>query len=642
MNHHPQDLAQRGSHELTTPTPIGNLAQGSMFWQPDYLQPSAWLEHLPALFWLVEAVKPSQCLTLGVHQGAAHFAVCQAVSRLRLDARCYGVQPREGLEEAAAADFQAVRDYHARHYSGVSRLMDTTPQAALSQFAQGSLDLVVVNLPPETANIASLVDLALTRLSPRGVIVLPHIERREPGARLHEAFDRLAQQHPGFAFVHGDGMGVVAVGSTPSSTLQTLLDAAEAPGSRQVLRDVFQRLGRSCADAVESQQARQRAEQLAREVETLGQAHERRAEELEALREQLSEQGRHHARELGQQEARVEMLQELRDELQAELRELQARGPAFVNSEREPADTSHQQAALAEQLQAVEQERDEAKASLEARFKELAQLTRMLEEQRTQAEQASQAAEQHQAELAKVRQALEEERAARQAAASQQQAAEARLAELEQQLAEARAQAQHAEEADALRERLAAAEASLQARFAELATLTEMLEESEQAREALETRVQTLENERDALPADTEPFDAPEASASETAQTTETGEQAEPADDETTPAITPPGAIYRQDPERLKQDIDLLQQSEWFDAEWYLKRYPDIAEHPRFSQEPLVHYLMHGGFEGRNPGPEFDSAFYLKRYNDVRERGTNPLVHYLRYGQHEQRQVSAE
>nr|WP_298249120.1 class I SAM-dependent methyltransferase [uncultured Halomonas sp.] len=629
MNHHSQEVAQRGSQAVTAPSSIGQLAQGSMFWQPDYPQPSAWLEHLPALFWLVEAVQPSQCLTLGVHQGAAHFAVCQAVSRLRLDARCYGVQPHAELSDAAAADFQAVRDYHARHYSGVSRLMDVTPEAALEQFAPNSLDLVVFNLPAETSSIASLVELAVSRLSKRGVLVLPGIERREPGARLHRVFERLAEQYPAFAFVHGDGMGVVAVGEAPSQTLNSMLEAGETTGSRQVLRDVFQRLGRSCADAVESQQARQRAEQLAREVEQLEQAHERRAEELGGLRHQLSEQGKDHARQLGQKEARVEMLEEIRDELRIELRELLARDTAGDN-DGTSAEAEQLQAAQQE-LQAAQQERDDAQGSLEARFSELAQLTRMLEEQRTQGEQA-------QAERDTAREECE---AARQQLAQAQQERETAHAELKRLKAEledanrarqleSQAQSQHEEELAALRGQLAEAKESLEQRFAELATLTEMLEEGEQATGAPgvpEVRASQIDEVNEV-----EEPEAPEGEALGAE-----GDEREDDLDEHHPEEAPD-----EDLRRLEQDIELLEQSKLFDAGWYLERYPDIAQHKRFSREPLAHYLMYGGFEGRDPGPDFDSHFYLQRYADVRDKGANPLVHYLRHGQQEQRRVRDE
>ncbi len=81
-------------------------------------------------------------------------------------------------------------------------------------------------------------------------------------------------------------------------------------------------------------------------------------------------------------------------------------------------------------------------------------------------------------------------------------------------------------------------------------------------------------------------------------------------------------------------DADLLKRSEWFDAKWYLSRYPDVAEN---GADPVEHYLSFGGMEGRNPGPRFSTKRYLEANADVAESGANALVHYLRYGQREGR-----
>lgn len=90
----------------------------------------------------------------------------------------------------------------------------------------------------------------------------------------------------------------------------------------------------------------------------------------------------------------------------------------------------------------------------------------------------------------------------------------------------------------------------------------------------------------------------------------------------------------RKDCERAAQ----IAQTPWFDAAWYLEQYPDIASDPTQSQNPALHYIRMGGFEGRNPSPHFDSAFYLATNPDVFEAGLNPLWHFIQNGQAEGRQ----
>lgn len=88
----------------------------------------------------------------------------------------------------------------------------------------------------------------------------------------------------------------------------------------------------------------------------------------------------------------------------------------------------------------------------------------------------------------------------------------------------------------------------------------------------------------------------------------------------------------------LKQmrELYLIQTSSLFNENWYLEHNPDIAQ---AKSDPVVHYWLLGGFEGRDPGPDFSSAQYLNSYADVKQAGINPLVHYLRFGEHEGREI---
>ena len=83
-------------------------------------------------------------------------------------------------------------------------------------------------------------------------------------------------------------------------------------------------------------------------------------------------------------------------------------------------------------------------------------------------------------------------------------------------------------------------------------------------------------------------------------------------------------------------DLNLIRSSSLFVEDWYLKENPDVAQ---AKVEPILHYLRKGGFEGRDPGPEFGSHWYLYSYEDVKRSGLNPLVHYLKYGRREGRKA---
>jgi len=81
----------------------------------------------------------------------------------------------------------------------------------------------------------------------------------------------------------------------------------------------------------------------------------------------------------------------------------------------------------------------------------------------------------------------------------------------------------------------------------------------------------------------------------------------------------------------------LVNDSELFDARWYLEQNPDVASS---GMDPALHFIRHGGAEGRAPGPFFDIRAYLLNNPDVALSGMNALVHYLLHGESEGRRIS--
>jgi hypothetical protein len=65
----------------------------------------------------------------------------------------------------------------------------------------------------------------------------------------------------------------------------------------------------------------------------------------------------------------------------------------------------------------------------------------------------------------------------------------------------------------------------------------------------------------------------------------------------------------------------------YFDSQWYLSRYPDVA---RERINPLRHYVEYGAKEGHDPSLRFETDWYRKQ-NDL-PVDENPLEHFLTLG----------
>jgi glycosyltransferase involved in cell wall biosynthesis len=73
----------------------------------------------------------------------------------------------------------------------------------------------------------------------------------------------------------------------------------------------------------------------------------------------------------------------------------------------------------------------------------------------------------------------------------------------------------------------------------------------------------------------------------------------------------------------------VIEHSGMFDAEYYLTDNTDVRNS---GMDPLAHYILYGGKEGRRPSKKFDADYYLRKNADVREMGINPLIHYILLG----------
>lgn len=74
-----------------------------------------------------------------------------------------------------------------------------------------------------------------------------------------------------------------------------------------------------------------------------------------------------------------------------------------------------------------------------------------------------------------------------------------------------------------------------------------------------------------------------------------------------------------------------------FNADWYLRQYPDVAEAVAQGLiSPWEHFDQYGRHEGRSPGPLFDTTYYLAANPDVRAAVEQGLItaydHFIQHG----------
>ncbi|WP_265501166.1 hypothetical protein [Paracoccus beibuensis] len=155
--------------ELTPDEMKQVLPSEALFWTPRHQEQDRASGHVPFLFWLADAVRPSTLLQIGLKDPSGYFALCQAAERLELGTLCFGVAQGTSLPpvDASYASFSVVRP------GGLTELEipDATP-----------IDLLVIQEHLDAELAAQIADLVLPRLSDRAVILISDPQKAVPSA----------------------------------------------------------------------------------------------------------------------------------------------------------------------------------------------------------------------------------------------------------------------------------------------------------------------------------------------------------------------------------------------------------------------------------------------------------------------------
>jgi glycosyltransferase involved in cell wall biosynthesis/GT2 family glycosyltransferase len=217
-----------------------------LFWRPTRLgTDSAWFGHVPFAHWIVGQHRPRSIVELGTHNGVSYAAFCEAVLRERLDARAMAVDTWQGDEHAGFYDDSVYVDlvrFHDQRYSGFSTLIRATFDDALPFVSDGSVDLLHIDGRHRYEDVAHDFATWLPKLSPRGVVLFHDTNVRAGDFGVFRLWAELRAAHPGFEFLHGHGLGVLAVGPEVDGTVAGLCGLEDA-AAINTIRERFALLG---------------------------------------------------------------------------------------------------------------------------------------------------------------------------------------------------------------------------------------------------------------------------------------------------------------------------------------------------------------------------------------------------------------
>ena len=562
------------------------------FETPLYLAPSAWAEHLPFAFWLIENLRPKQFVELGVHYGVSYFAFCQAIKKNKIPAACYAIDNWTGDEHAGFYSneiYEAVALHNRENYSGFSYLLRTDFNTAVTYFEDGSIDLLHIDGLHTYEAVKKDFETWFPRLSSHSVVLFHDIAVRNNNFGVFRFWNELQQKFPSFSFIHGHGLGVLGTGSNLPDALKLFFSQAADEEATYHTRDLFSQLGSTVSDKLQMRNAEQTVGTLV--TEQAGFQHR-----LGEIRKEKDELG---ALLSAERQRNEELENTLRDQKILEItgqEKLNAASQRLHDLEKDMVALQEQHAKLMVAKEAATIEKNlgkEATVQLREEKKVLQNEFNSLLNELKSSQRALAEARNAEMDLHKETNRLNTESIERNQILQGQ---EGQLASYRKTLVEANKEKQE----------LQAALENLENSFSW--KVTRPLRWAKKNWIVLLTYVNHLFRQLVWVLQGT--YGQKKNEAREYRK------------------------LYGHVPAQLVEDYKLLKTSEWFDEGWYLRQYADVRND---GADPALHYLTHGYHELRDPGPSFKTALYLERYPDVKLADANPLLHFLKHGQKEGR-----
>ena len=167
---------------------------------------------------------------LGTWTGFSYFAFCQAVDQVGLEARCFAIDTWEGDEQTGFYGSEVYESVAARNrrYARFSSLVRSTFDEASGHFEDGTIDLLHIDGLHTYEAVKSDFERWLPKLSERALVLFHDTNVRERDFGVWRLWSELRRQVSALRVLHGNGLGVLGVGSVCPRSVLPLLNADEA------------------------------------------------------------------------------------------------------------------------------------------------------------------------------------------------------------------------------------------------------------------------------------------------------------------------------------------------------------------------------------------------------------------------------
>lgn len=225
---------------------------------PQLLKSPWWIGHIPFAYEVVGRLKPRVLVELGTYSGSSFAAFCQAAVASGANTRCYGVDLWEGDIHMGKFDetlYNEIHGYVNTNFPGVATLVRKDFNAAVHDFADGSVDLLHIDGTHTFEAVSNDFNTWLPKLSDRAVVLFHDVNVNEqntgPSAAkfgVRRFFDSVKARYPHIEFDHCWGLGVLLVGANVPADVRELVDLSGSPDFRAYFETKGEAVSKRFAD----------------------------------------------------------------------------------------------------------------------------------------------------------------------------------------------------------------------------------------------------------------------------------------------------------------------------------------------------------------------------------------------------------
>ena len=243
----------------------------SLSLNPTYLAPSAWWQHVPIAYWLVEKIEPKRIVELGTHYGVSFFAFCEAAEAFSPDTFTYAIDSWGGDEHSAYYGeevFAKVKNYWETKHKHRSSLVRSRFETALEYFEDNSIDILHIDGLHTYESVKHDFETWLPKMREDSLILLHDINVRENEFGVWKLWQELKSNYATFEVLNGHGLGVLMMGKKMSNILSEFSDLTSTFASKGLLLEkIAQLTPEGCFGLHPVEQAKAEAEEAKAEAE---------------------------------------------------------------------------------------------------------------------------------------------------------------------------------------------------------------------------------------------------------------------------------------------------------------------------------------------------------------------------------------